>query len=387
MTDNVSGMQSELIIWQQNMNKSQTGQHDIISSGKLVYANIDIIAIQEPALNFMDKTITTRDWIPIYPSKHEKEPKKMRSIILINSRLPTENWEQVDFQLGDVTVVKISSIWGQLTLFNIYNDCAHDNTIRELKHFHRLNRKTLLGSEAGEDTHHIAWVGDFNRHHPMWDNPKDTRLFTREAIEAAESLIKLLVDLRLDAALPAGIPTHIHNVTKRWTRLDQVFITENTLDTVISCEARLNDRGLNTDHGPIITKLDIALGRTAETVSNNFRNVDWEKFRKHLEEKIAAFGLPTRIRDQVSLNKECNRLTLALQETIKEIVPTSEVCPKSKRWWTKEIRELRTHCRKLGRKAGKLKDQPGHVGITTGQQNPPGSRVRVCRVWVWVAIS
>ena len=77
LTTATRGIQSELTTWQQNLNKSQTGQHDLICSGKLAYANIDIVAIQEPAMNFLDKTIATRDWIPVYPSTHENEPKKM----------------------------------------------------------------------------------------------------------------------------------------------------------------------------------------------------------------------------------------------------------------------------------------------------------------------
>ena len=174
VTTATRGMQSELTIWQQNLNKSQTGQHDLISSGKLAYANIDIVAIQEPAMNFLDKTIAARDWIPIYPSTHEQGPKKTRSIILMNSRLPTENWEQVEFHSGDVTVVRIHGNWGQLTLFNIYNDCIHDRTLHELMEYHRNNRRNLAGSELGENTHHIIWVGDFNRHHLAWDRPEDT---------------------------------------------------------------------------------------------------------------------------------------------------------------------------------------------------------------------
>ena len=69
--------------------------------------------------------------------------------------------------------------------------------------------------------HHVIWVGDFNRHHPAWDNPEDTRLFTQHALEVAELLIKATADLRLDSALPAGTPTHFHNVTRNghvWTR-------------------------------------------------------------------------------------------------------------------------------------------------------------------------
>ena len=53
VTTTTRGMQSELTIWQQNLNKSQMGQHDLIRSGKLVYTNIDIVAIQKPAMNFL----------------------------------------------------------------------------------------------------------------------------------------------------------------------------------------------------------------------------------------------------------------------------------------------------------------------------------------------
>ena len=172
------GTRSEIVIWQQNVNKSQTGQHDLISSGKLAYAGIDIVAIQEPAINYLGKTIAARDWIPVYPLTHEQEPGKTRSLLLINATLPTEKWEQVDFPSGDVTVIRILGNWGKITLFNVYNDCLHDSTIHELTKFHRANRGTLTGYDAIVNTAHVIWVGDFNRHHPAWDRPEDARLFT-----------------------------------------------------------------------------------------------------------------------------------------------------------------------------------------------------------------
>ena len=361
MTSRNEGTQSELVIWQQNLNKSQVGQHDIISSGKLMHENIDIVAIQELALNFKDKMIMAKDWIPIYPSTHKKEPWKTRSVILMSRRLPTENWEQIEFMLGDVTVVKINGNWGQITLFNIYSDCAHNRTIHELMMFCRANHVAPAGSQERESTRHTIWVGDFNRHHPAWDKLEDTWLFTKEALEAAELLIKVTADLRLDTALPARVPMHVHNITKRWTRLDQVFASERLMDTIISCKAQRGERGLNTDHVPIVTKLDITLTRTQETTTRNFRNVDWEKFQMELQKRMTMFGVSDKIRDQVSLNKECERLTITLQETIEKIVPTTEVCPKSKHWWMKEIKEIRKHFRKLGRVLCKYTDQPEHT--------------------------
>ena len=358
--NHVRGTRSKVTIWQQNVNKSQMGQHDLISSGKLVQAGIDIVVLQEPALNFLGKTIAARDWIPIYPSTHEKEPGKTRSILLINAYIPTKNWEQVEFPSGDVTVAQITGTWGRMTIFNIYNDCLHDTTIHELIKFHRTKHEALEGNDISTNTAHMVWVGDFNRHHPVWDRPEDSRLFTRDALDAAETLLKAIVELRLEMALLAGIPTHHHYVTKKWSRLDQVFVTENTIDMVISCEAKPDDKGLNTDHIPVVTRLDVSLGRTPEAVTKNYRNVDWEKYRETLQRKLQEFGVPNKIRDQVALNRECERLMIALQETTKEEVPTMEVCPKSKRWWTKEIGKLRTHFRKLGRKVGGYATQTEH---------------------------
>ena len=107
LTTEARGMQSKLTIWQQNLNKSKTGQHDLISSGKVAYANINIVAIQEPAMNFLDKTIIARDWFPVYPSTHKERLKKTPSLILMNSSILTENWEHIEFKSGDVMVVKI----------------------------------------------------------------------------------------------------------------------------------------------------------------------------------------------------------------------------------------------------------------------------------------
>ena len=161
----------------------------------------------------------------------------------------------------------------------------------------------------------MVWVGDFNRHHPAWDRPEDSRLFTRDSLEAAETLLKATAKLQLDMALPAGIPTHHHYVTKKWSRLDHVFVTENTTDIIISCEAKIEDKGLNTDHIPIVTKLDMTLGKTLETITNNYRNVDWEKFRETLQGRLQDFRVPSKIKDQAALNRECERLTLCHDTT------------------------------------------------------------------------
>ena len=354
----ITNKEQILNIWQQNVNKSPTCQHDLISSGKLLEAEINLVALQEPAINYFGKTVASRDWIAIYPTTHAVNPVKSRSIILLRATLCTDNWLQIDFPSSDVTAVQLTGAWGKLTIFNIYNDCDHNKTITLLSKFRHEHADLLEKTTKGSA--HVIWLGDFNRHHPYWDNHDDTRLFTKEAIKEAEILIEATAEAGLEMALPNGIPTHIHNVSKKWTRLDQVFITEHSLDLVTICNTVASKRGISTDHLPILTKLDLATAISEESTTHNFRDVDWEEFNKELEKRLTELGPAVTIRTQYQLNEACNRLTKALQDTISKTVPVTRINAKSKRWWTKELTKLRRQADKLGRKASKLSHLPYH---------------------------
>jgi hypothetical protein len=159
-------MKTNIKIWQHNMNKSHMCQHDLISSGKLMKWEIDIVALQEPAINGFGQTVASKDWKTIYPSTHTSDHTKTRSVILIRDNLLMDGWEQIDFPSGDVTAIHLKGRWGKLTLFNIYNDCKHNNTLELLTNYHRKNIKEILGNIETQLKHHLVWVGDFNRHHP-----------------------------------------------------------------------------------------------------------------------------------------------------------------------------------------------------------------------------
>ena len=207
-------------------------------------------------------------------------------MILIRDNLLTDRWEQIEFPSGDVTAIHVKGSWGKISIFNIYNDCKHDDTVELLAKHHKNHSKELLGNTEMQHKHHLAWIGDFNCHHPCWDSMDNSSLFTKEAIEKLELLIQTIAEVGLDITLPAGIPTHEHSVTKRWLRLDQVFVTEHTLETIMQCEALPTEQGLNTDHFPIISHFDINIELTPKKVISNFRDVDWEDFRNTLDIKI-----------------------------------------------------------------------------------------------------
>ena len=137
---------------------------------------------------------------------------------------------------------------------------------------------------------------------------------------------------------------------KRWSRLDQVFVTEHTLETLMQCEAMPMEQGLNTDHFLIITDISVDMDLTPKKEVSNYRDVDWKEFREALERKTNTWGIPNFIKSQEMLDKECDRLTIALQETINEKVPSIILGLQAKHWWTKELTGLQKDMLKLRRK-------------------------------------
>ena len=346
-------------IWQQNVNKSHACQHNLISNNELVRKGISIIALQEPAIDANGYTLASKDWTTIYPTLHQKTDKSTRAVTLIRASIKSDSWRQMDFPSNDVTVIQINGEWGKLTIVNVYNDCHNDKTIRLLTDFHSRNQAEM--SQENSNAAHVLWVGDFNRHHPYWDDPRDTRLFTGDAAEAAEKLIEALADIGLELALPSGIPTHKHNVTKCWSRLDQVFVSDHSESILLSCDTLPDHRGINTDHLPILTELNLKADIMEDAEILNYRNVDWGDFRKKLSVKLVDLAPPAPIASQRQLNDSCASLTKAIQRTIEEQVPVTELTSKSKRWWTKELTQLRQATNKLGRQSYSRRHDPEHA--------------------------
>jgi hypothetical protein len=100
-------MGQTVVILQQNVNKSPTCQHTLLSNNILIKHDIDIVALQEPAINSFNNSIASRDWISVYPTTHGTLPDKMCTLTLIHASLNTDSWEQVEFPSGDIIIITI----------------------------------------------------------------------------------------------------------------------------------------------------------------------------------------------------------------------------------------------------------------------------------------
>ncbi|KIY51165.1 hypothetical protein FISHEDRAFT_37922, partial [Fistulina hepatica ATCC 64428] len=97
-------------------------------------ANYELAALQEPYIDFANASHRNAYWHIVYPTHHFKDNQPTtRSVILVNTSLPTNAWRQIPVNSPDVTAVQIVTNGGRtLTVFNIYNDCNNDRALDAL---------------------------------------------------------------------------------------------------------------------------------------------------------------------------------------------------------------------------------------------------------------
>ena len=224
-----------LRLWQQNLNRSLEGQLDLLQSLKDKY--YDIVALQEPHIDFLGRTRANAHWSVIYPKRHLANPSKTRAIILINHNISTNNWDEIPLTSMDVTGVRLHGGFGAICLLNIYNDCENNGSIEVVRNF--MRERDARARREGE-RERFVWLGDFNRHHPLWDEERNAHLFTRRALEAAQPLLDLIDRYDMHMVLPKDIPTLEACATKNFTRVDNIFCSTELVDTFISCDTLMS---------------------------------------------------------------------------------------------------------------------------------------------------
>ena len=325
-----------LRLLQINLNKSEKAHLDIINEN--LSRDYDLILIQEPYTTTFNAIRTPTNFRPVFPAHRFESQDQIRSVIWVNRKMDTNSWAALDITgTNDITGVQLKGPYGLLSIFNIYNDCTHSRNEATLQKYIHDHANLILGTE----NHHMIWAGDFNRHHPLWDNDEDTRLFTQQAIRFAEGIIELIAAYDLIMALPKGIPTLQHMVTGKYSRPDNVFSTAGFSDRITRCEVNPSLRPPSTDHFPIITNILLPQDRIDTPLSYNFKDVDWEDYGKKLSDKLKTVPNPQQIINQEQLTTAVEALTTAIQESIQENIAKTKPRPDAKRWWNGDLEKKR----------------------------------------------
>ena len=212
MSYEIEASPTRLKIWQQNLNKSDKAHFDLINSP--VHKDWDLLLLQEPYIDKLGNTKVTSKWHTVYPSSHLTDTSITRAVVLVNAAMDSNAWTQVPFEgSNDVVIIKFQLVQGQLFIFNIYNDCTHSDTLVLLRQYLDQNSVSLLAT--GLDR--MLWCGDFNWHHPLWDEERNKHLFTVGAAAAVQPLLSLIEDYDMVMLLLKGILTMQSMATKNWT--------------------------------------------------------------------------------------------------------------------------------------------------------------------------
>ncbi len=209
MPERPQPLPNRLRILQINLNKSEKAHLDLLNGP--LGTNWDIVLIQEPHVTKFRTIRTPMKFRQVYPADRWKRDTTVRSAIWVNSEIDTKSWKIISIpNTNDITAIQLQGPYGKLTIFNIYNPCTHSRTETV---FCRFLQDNANDTWRGQD-HHMMWCGDFNRHHPLWDRDEDVHLFTSEALNAADNLIKLLADHGMEMTLQKGVPTLQHMRSK-----------------------------------------------------------------------------------------------------------------------------------------------------------------------------
>ena len=278
-------------------------------------------------------------WMVIYPKQHLLNPNKTRSIILINHAILTNNWAEINIASNDVTGVCIYGDFSMIDIFNIYNDRANNDSLKVLKGIMRGRGGRNKARNRLREKEGVIWLGDFNMHHPLWDEERNTHLFTRAALEVVQTLLNMISIYDMHMALAKDILMLEACMTKNYTRVDNVFCSENLQDRFILCDTYPQWRPQKTDH--IISIMDIEPEKMVHEEKYSYKLTDWTIFKRTLEADLTDI----QIVDELTSKEECldqiTKLDTAIKGAIKEHVPLSKMSSYMKRWWMKDLTDLK----------------------------------------------
>ena len=164
----------------------------------------------------------------------------------MNTNLSTDSYIPLLIPHSDITALHFKGENGYLSVFNIYNEITNNNTLRDLDLFYNHNDRLIHPT----DSDGVLWLGDFNQHHPMWEDDANERVFEPE--EYIAPFINLLYKWDMLLALPKGIPT-LQTSAGNWTRPDNVGRCNTPEDPIQRCDTVPAICPPLADHLPIIT--------------------------------------------------------------------------------------------------------------------------------------
>jgi len=258
----------------------------------------------------------------------------MRAIILVNKRLDTDMWSQVDIGSPDMTAVEVSTGRGKVWIVNTYNDIGWQQGL--LRSTLALQKRVHAGNPA-RHMEHTIWLGDFNLHHLLWDEECNGHLFMRGNLEKSQLLIDALAEFDLQMVLPKYVPTLQALATGNNTRPDNIFMSSPLAGRLVRCVMLPDERPARSDHIPVLMEVDLSLEEQDELPQPNFRMADWKGVREAMSGRLEGLDADGEASTIGKFFHWLDELTHMISEVIDECVPKTGLLPSEKWWWSPEL--------------------------------------------------
>src|SRR5882724_11579894 len=153
---------SKLMIRQQNTNKSLVVQSDFLHQLDLTIYDIGVV--QEPYLDHCHNSQATHNWYMLYPKAHYTNLACTHSLVLVNKRIVTDTWSQIDLSSSDITAIQLQTERGRVLIINMYNEGTQQQGIKWS--IIAMRQRECTGHNDHNSLHirHTIWLGDFNLH-------------------------------------------------------------------------------------------------------------------------------------------------------------------------------------------------------------------------------
>jgi hypothetical protein len=318
-------MSRTLRILQLNVRKQQTVQHSLMNDAQL--RDFGVVAISEPYVRTIDNTIVTvplghANWTRMVPTEQRQGRWAFRSMLWIRRDIEAE---QTPVQSPDLTAAVLRLPDRSILAVSVYVEGQDEEalleTVNKLRQLIQEIRNRI-GTRVD-----VMLVGDFNRHDQLWGGDE----VAQDRQGEADPIMDLMGDYGLCTLLPRG--------TKTWqkgsqeTTIDLVLASEELATSVVKCTIHSTEHG--SDHRAIETTFDIATPEPAIGERFLFKNALWNDIKTRITSTL--HNAPAR----GSVQQQTDRLMRAVLEAVYALTPKAKPSPYAKRWWTRDLTQLR----------------------------------------------
>ena len=192
--------------------------------------------------------------------------------------------------------------------------------------------------KAGGQPLDIVLCADLNRHHVLWGGHAARMDIGRR--NEGEQIIDYMQEAGLHSLLPTGTTTWEHQTLDRASTVDVVLGSNDVRERLQYCRVHSTDYG--SDHRPIA--LEVELEPVREGLKRGrrlYKDADWDKIRSEISSRLGDGRYMKRITDTNTFDRAAEIFVSSVNSILEENVPRAKESPYAKRWWTRELTQLR----------------------------------------------